>query len=592
MRSPSQNIIAAWLQQQCEVLDGPIRAVVLLATVTEGSFQLAAQWPQTGAATPALISAATHAIRLKRPLLFAPGAVPGAARQDGNIIVCPVLKDDRVLAVAAIEVECRTEQYQQAAHETLRTNVATLMLLLRPETAALDDDAPEVLDLVATCVKEGAFDSASRAVLSRFAAVAGLSQASLGMMRKGRIGIQAVSDRSSVEASRDVNANIEAAMQEATELDQTIVVSTADEVSDTNAVQNHSRLENSDGAAICTIPICRDGEPVGAFLMEHDDPHHFDAPRVAFCEAVVALTGALLHDKFLHDRSFAEKFFAGAARLRRDFVHGDKRWRAAAALLLAGMLTIPFLLDGHYRVTADATLEGAVQRVVAAPVAGYVLEASARPGDLVAAGDLLARLDDRDLKLESVRLSSERNRLEREYRSAIATHDSPKVAIVKAQIDRATAELELTEQRLERVRIVSPMDGVVVNGDLSQQLGAPLEKGQVMFEIASLAEYRVMLEVDEREIAPLKAGQSGQLALVGLPGRTLPFAVERITPISTQADGRNFFLVEARLQETPEALRPGMEGVAKISIGDRRLAWIWAHELTDWLALQAWLWLG
>jgi hypothetical protein len=35
-----------------------------------------------------------------------------------------------------------------------------------------------------------------------------------------------------------------------------------------------------------------------------------------------------------------------------------------------------------------------------------------------------------------------------------------------------------------------------------------------------------------------------------------------------------------------------MEGVAKISIGDRRLAWIWAHELTDWLALQAWLWLG
>ncbi len=112
MRSPSQNIIAAWLQQQCEVLDGPIRAVVLVASVTEGSFQPAAQWPQTGAATPALISAATHAIRLKRPLLFAPGAVPGAARQDGNIIVCPVLKDDRVLAVAAIELECRTGQYK------------------------------------------------------------------------------------------------------------------------------------------------------------------------------------------------------------------------------------------------------------------------------------------------------------------------------------------------------------------------------------------------------------------------------------------------------------------------------------------------
>jgi multidrug resistance efflux pump len=215
-----------------------------------------------------------------------------------------------------------------------------------------------------------------------------------------------------------------------------------------------------------------------------------------------------------------------------------------------------------------------------------------RPGDIVTAGDLLAQLDDRDLELERVRLSSEKNRLDREYRSAIAAHDSPKVAIVKAQIDRARAELNLTEQRLERVRIVAPMDGVIINGDLSQQLGAPVEKGQLLFEIAPLAEYRVMLEVDEREISALRPGQDGQLALVGLPGKTLPLTVDRITPISSQAEGRNFFLVEAHLNEAPETLRPGMDGIAKIGVGDRRLVWIWTHKLTDWLGLVAWRWLG
>lgn len=592
MTSAPQNLVCTWLEQQCEVLDGPIRAVVLLGGATEGSFQPAAQWPVTSATTPALISAATRAIMLKKTLLFAPGSVPGAASQDGDIIACPVLDKDKVLGVAAFELECRTEQYQVAAKEALRTNIGTLKLLIRPESAAVDDDAAEVLDLVATCIEKNAFDAAARALLARFAGVVGLRQASVAMLRKGRIIIQAVSGRSTIDVSRDSNKNLAAAMMEAIELDQTIVVPRDANATDANAVQNNALLDSSDGQSICTIPIARDGELVGAFLLEHDDPHHFDAAKTAFSEAVVALTGALLHDKYLHDRSTTEKFFSEATRLRRELSDRDKRWRTAAAFLLAAFLTLPFHLNGHYRVTADATLEGSVQRVVASPVAGYVLEASARPGDIIVAGDLLARLDDRDLELERVRLSSETNRLDREYRSAIALHDSPRVAIVKAQIDRATAELQLTEQRLERVRIVAPMDGVIVNGDLSQELGAPVEKGQRLFVIAPLAEYRVMLEVDEREVGALRPGQSGLLALVGLPGKKLPLTVDRITPISSQADGRNFFLVEARLDEMPELLRPGMDGVAKVAIGDRRLAWIWAHELTDWLGLLAWRWLG
>ena len=136
------------------------------------------------------------------------------------------------------------------------------------------------------------------------------------------------------------------------------------------------------------------------------------------------------------------------------------------------------------------------------------------------------------------------------------------------------------------------MDGVIVDGDLSQQLGGPVDKGERLYEIAPLSEYRVMLDVDERDVGVLEPGQTGQLALLGLPGRTLPLTVERITPISSQADGRNFFRVEARLGETPDPLRPGMDGVAKVAIGERRLAWIWAHEFTDWLGLLAWRWLG
>ena len=52
----------------------------------------------------------------------------------------------------------------------------------------------------------------------------------------------------------------------------------------------------------------------------------------------------------------------------------------------------------------------------------------------------------------------------------------------------------LTGQQLERMQIMAPFDGVVVSGDLSQSLGSPVERGDVLFEVAPLDDWRLMLE--------------------------------------------------------------------------------------------------
>ena len=131
----------------------------------------------------------------------------------------------------------------------------------------------------------------------------------------------------------------------------------------------------------------------------------------------------------------------------------------------------------------------------------------------------------------------------------------------------------------------------MVSGDLSQLLGAPVEQGKVLFQIAPLDAYRVILEVDERDIAHVRIGQQGELALSGMPARPMHFALKQITPVSTAQEGRNYFRVEAQLDNASVHLRPGMEGVGKISAGERKLIWIWTHPLVDWLRMWAWKWL-
>ena len=38
-------------------------------------------------------------------------------------------------------------------------------------------------------------------------------------------------------------------------------------------------------------------------------------------------------------------------------------------------------------------------------------------------------------------------------------------------------------------------------------------------------------------------------------------------------------------------LRPGMEGVGKVSVGERKLIWIFTHSLFDWFRLWSWKWM-
>mgnify|MGYP002371390887 FL=1 len=154
----------------------------------------------------------------------------------------------------------------------------------------------------------------------------------------------------------------------------------------------------------------------------------------------------------------------------------------------------------------------------------------------------------------------------------------------------AESQLALVEEKLSRARIVAPFDGIVVSGDLSQLLGSPVEHGKLLFEIAPLDAYRVILKVEDRDIRDVRAGQSGSLVLAGLAGESLGFEVSNVSMAESE-DGKNVFRVEARLDRSDLKLRPGMEGVGKINAGEQSYAWIWTHRLTDWLRLQIWTWL-
>ncbi|MHC4585304.1 MAG: HlyD family efflux transporter periplasmic adaptor subunit [Planctomycetota bacterium] len=142
---------------------------------------------------------------------------------------------------------------------------------------------------------------------------------------------------------------------------------------------------------------------------------------------------------------------------------------------------------------------------------------------------------------------------------------------------------------IEQGKVISPISGVVVKGDLKRQIGAPVKTGDVLFEVTPLESLRAELLVPEDQIFEIAIDQEGYLATVSYPSQRMEFVVERINPMAEVVNNRNVFKVRVRLLETRSWMRPGMEGVAKISIGKRRYVWIWTRRIVNWLRMKLWL---
>jgi multidrug efflux pump subunit AcrA (membrane-fusion protein) len=350
-------------------------------------------------------------------------------------------------------------------------------------------------------------------------------------------------------------------------------------------------LRESEAGAVLTLPLARGEHVVGALTLERPAGYAFDAPSLQLCEAVAAVAGPIVELKLAAERGLA-RHAADDARALWSKLIGPRHagLKLTAALTAAAALFLGFA-SGDFRVSAESTVEGEMQRVIAAPVAGFVHEAPRRAGDTVRKGELIARLDVRDLKLERVKLLGQVNQYGQQYREAMAGHNRPQAAMVLAQVDQANAQLALVQEQLARAEMLAPFDGVIVSGDFSQKLGAPVERGQTLFEVAPSSSFRIALQVDERDFSYVSVGQRGRLIVASIPHEAFPFEVTRITAVNLPKDGRNTFRVEARLEGDPGRLRPGMEGVGKIEIDERKYVWIWTHTLTDWVRLTLWSWL-
>ncbi len=586
--SDVHSFAASWLDIQCRAIEGVIRAVVVLRPHGSTSFAPAAVWPEGVEGSPRLAAVVDKA--LQQRTVVVDGVTRAARRQDPVFLAHPILVDDELYGAAALEVEGRSGAALHELVQHLGWGIGWLEALARRKTFTSKARLVTVLELIATSLQHERFQAAATAVVTELATTFGCERVSIGFMKGRHIQLRALSHSSAFAKKTNLVRAIEGAMDEAADQLATVVFP-ARKDGPFQVNRAHAELLQQHGTgAVCTIPLTAGAKVLGALVLELPTGAEFDARTVELCEHAALLVGPMLDVKRKEDRWLVHKALDSAATQFGHLVGPRHIALKLWVLLIAAVVAFFAIVEGDYVITADANLEGSVQRAVTAAMQGYIVEARVRAGDVVRKGDVLAALDDRDLRLERQKLISQAAQQGSERRQAIAEGNRAKARILEAQAAQVQAQMALVDEQVTRTRLLAPFDAVIVKGDLSQSLGAAVERGNVLFELAPLDNYRVIMKVDERDITEVKVGQTGRLALTSMPNEEIAVVIDKITPVSVVDQGRNFFRVEASARGATAKLRPGMEGVGKIHVEQRKLFWIWTHKLVHWMRMWVWSW--
>jgi biotin carboxyl carrier protein len=592
----AEEFCSSWLVIQCHAIGGVSDGVVVLLKPGTKSFAPIAFYPENPRDRAHLARVSERALQEGQGVVQ-PGEPVGDGEAHGPRyqLAYPVRLDGEIRGVVGVEIAWRPEPRLQAAMRELQWGSCWLEVLLRRHADPTEAERQRLklaLDLVSTLLELPSLKESTTAFTTELATRLGCDRVTLGMLEGKRVRVAAVSHSPQFEKRANLMRAIERAMEEAVDQEEMVVYPAEREGRPVVARAHEALLHESQAGSATTFPLEHGGHVVGALTFERAAGHRFEVPTLEVCAAVASIAGPIIELKHGNEASLPLHAGRSAKGLWEKLAGpGHPGWKLGALGVGAVAAFLAFA-TGEFRVSANSTVEGVVQRAVSAPFNGFVTAAPLRAGDTVRQGQVIARLDDRDLRLERVKIESQREQYVKQFREAMGNRERAQIAIVSAQIAQAEAQVALVNEHLARTELVAPFDGIIVSGDLSQRLGAPVERGQVLFEVAPLADYRMVLQVDERDISHVAEGQTGELTVTSMPGERFAFRVRSITPVNTAKEGRNFYRVEAELQQEAETrLRPGMEGVGKIAIEERKLVWIWTHGLTDWVRLWAWSWL-
>lgn len=443
------------------------------------------------------------------------------------------------------------------------------------------------LDLGLVSSAQKGFTAGSFAVCNEVAARMGCDRVSLGWQDDTAMKLRAISQADKFDNRSAIVRQVEAAMEETFDQDESL---SHPQSQDTDSIiREHAEYAREAAVPyLCSIPLRSDGKPCGVWMLERSDKP-FTEDDLTLLRVMADQVGPRLADLRAKDRPWPVRLWRKLKEWGSRFLGtrhtGPKLAGVGAALIIL------FLIFGRmpYTVEAPAVIRSGHVVFVTAPFDGFIEEALFEVGDTAEKGRRLVTFDTEEFLVQQAAELANMNRYSKEVERARADNALADMRVAEAQLEQAAAVLERTRYQIDQSEIEAPIDGVIVEGDLRKRLGAPVRKGDILFQQASLDELYVQVDVPEREAHEIVDRNEARMLFAAQPDEVYPLTIERIQPVGIPTQTGVVFQLRAQSADSyPDWWRPGMSGTVKIDVGWRNAGWILTHQTSDWLRRQLW----
>ncbi len=242
-------------------------------------------------------------------------------------------------------------------------------------------------------------------------------------------------------------------------------------------------------------------------------------------------------------------------------------------------------------VTLPGSIRADRQATLYAKVAGYLKSLSVDTGDRVQAGQSLGEIEVPELLADVAKYKAELVRAEAEVKVAdleagrlskaqkqapdlvlpqAVDNSEGRLAMARAGVGMARANLERTDILLRYARITAPFAGIVTarfvdaGAFIPAATSGSAAQTAAIVTIADFTTVRAQVALPEIEAALAEAGQPVRLTVEGLGGRIFAGKISRMSYALDNAT--KTMLVEADLPNADLALRPGMYAGVKVGV--------------------------
>ncbi|MBD8635331.1 efflux RND transporter periplasmic adaptor subunit [Stenotrophomonas sp. WHRI 8082] len=220
--------------------------------------------------------------------------------------------------------------------------------------------------------------------------------------------------------------------------------------------------------------------------------------------------------------------------------------------------------------TGTAALEPRAEAQVVAKTSGVALAVLVEEGQQIRAGQPLVRLDPDRARLAVAQSEAVMRKLENNYQRANRLVGQQMVSAadvdqLRYDVENARAQYRLATLELSYTTVTAPISGVIASRSI--KTGNFVQINTPIFRIVDNSRLEATLNVPERELATLRAGQPVTLLADALPGQRFTGQVDRISPVVDSGSGT--FRVVSTFDGGVQSLQPGMFGRIRIDYDQR-----------------------